>query len=221
MSGNKRAGDSGLSGALKRYGSHGDDPEFDDWGPVIQSREVKENGKVIGVIEDSYGYDEDDVLIPMTKQEAIQYVRSMWPEDEDHVDEDTGMMFVYADGTTRSIYAGAVDGVFKNKKLKPLSTKGLIGISYSDADTVLAWGQEFHRGERVPLTSEVPRTRAGAGQDETLTVRNAKTGVRNVGRYHIRYYTPYYPTDDTGGLKVQNASKRRVIRKSKAQKYSD
>lgn len=208
---NKRAGDSGLSGALKQYGSHGDDPEFDDWGPVIQSREVKENGKVIGHIEDRFNYIDDDVYTPATKQGLVDLMKSAWPEDEDSIDPDTFMFLQYADGTRRTVALDTPQDVFKNGRIKPFSTKGLIGAYYSDASQTAVWGRErLSDGRDVPMSTTI--FTHSEGDEREITNTHHTVGTTHY--YRERVYIPH----NEHGLPIKRET--RVIRKSKPKKYS-
>ena len=205
----KRAGESGIAGALSRYGGHGDDPEYDDWGEELYYQEIYDkDGQPLGFIHDEILWEEEDEFIPMDRNAMIRLLKDWWPE---HVDQfaDTGIVLQYADGSTRSLYEGDIEGVYKNGRVKPLKTKGLIGAYYSDAGQVAVWGHEIssRTGQRVPMTTNVYDR-----SENEHSLKNQMHSVRSTRPYRVRTMTVANKT----GRGVTKTS--RVIRRSKPKK---
>lgn len=181
-----RGSNSGMEGSMN--------VPYDSWGKEISMQEIRDkNGNVIGHIEDSNVFVQEPEVRPVTKREVLQDIDNWRMDDGSYGDEDTKIYLAYDNGDV--IDASDLGGA-KYKK------KGLIGASISTADYEMVWGDEIHRGQRVPIQTWSESGESGRS--------NVYSGYKATGVYRIRTKTTYNNTNGRGGYRV----KREIIRKS-------
>lgn len=136
---------------------------------------------VVGEIYDDREYDQVPDIRKTTKKQTLEEVDAWRSEDGTYGNEDVTIYIQYDDGNMVDL--DDLDG-------KSYKKSGIIGVSISTPDYEMVWGDEMHKGQRIPMKTW--------SEDGESGLSNVYSGYKSTKMRKVRKKRMFAYTDDSG-----------------------